>query len=270
MAQACPSPAKPGVDFGCSFLKLDQDLHLADWFTPFNFASLNRGDNDVGSSGPVLVPNTPWLIGGGKEGKLYVLDTTGPHTMGEFHPTTDQVVQSFQATGLPRPRPGGLLEAPPQGTHHIHGSPVYWQGPKGAWVYIWPENDWLRAYHLKGNKFDTHPISLSSVTDPRGMPGGILSLSADGSKAGTGIVWATHSDVAEDADHGATQHIAPGILRAFDASDLSRELWNSNLDKPRDDLGNFAKFSPPIVANGKVFVATFSGHLNVYGLLNAP
>ena len=67
--------------------------------------------------------------------------------------------------------------------------------------------------------------------------------------------------------------IVPGVLRAFDANDLSRELWNSQQNGSRDQFGNFAKFNTPVVANGKVYLATFSQQVAVYGLLprnNAP
>ena len=36
----------------------------------------------------------------------------------------------------------------------------------------------------------------------------------------------------------------------------------------RDALGNWAKFVPPVVANGRVYLATFSNQLVVYGTLN--
>src|SRR5581483_9712201 len=89
-----------------------------------------------------------------------------------------------------------------------------------------------------------------------------LSLSANGTQAGSGIVWAL---CAYSGD--ANGDTVPGILRAFDATDLSRELWNSKQNAARDDLGSFAKFNPPTIANGKVYVPTFSGQLQVYGLL---
>ena len=95
------------------------------------------------------------------------------------------------------------------------------------------------------------------------MPGGILSLDSQrATTPGTGIVWAAMSN-AGSANH-ATQ---PGILRAYDASDITRELWNSQQNATRDGFGNFAKFVPPTVANGKVYMATFSQKVVVYGLL---
>ncbi|HUK89412.1 MAG TPA: BACON domain-containing carbohydrate-binding protein, partial [Blastocatellia bacterium] len=90
-------------------------------------------------------------------------------------------------------------------------------------------------------------------------------VSSNGSQSGSGIVWASCPDQA-DANH-QTVH---GILRAFDANDLTTELWDSTIDQARDDVGNYAKFCPPIVANGKVYQASFSGVLNVYGLLSPP
>jgi hypothetical protein len=59
----------------------------------------------------------------------------------------------------------------------------------------------------------------------------------------------------------------PGILRAYNANNLGTELWNSRMNPGRDDIGNFAKFVSPTVANGKVYMATFSNTVNVYGIL---
>ena len=58
-------------------------------------------------------------------------------------------------------------------------------------------------------------------------------------------------------------------MRAFDATNLATELWDSTQNLARDDVGNFAKYNPPTIANGKVYVASFSGQLQVYGL-NPP
>jgi len=97
------------------------------------------------------------------------------------------------------------------------------------------------------------------------MPGGILSLSADGNKAGTGIVWAAHTK-SQDANHD----VSAGVLQAFNAERVEEKLWSSDQISERDKVGNFAKFVPPTIANGKVYLATFSKRLNVYGLLPNP
>ena len=89
-----------------------------------------------------------------------------------------------------------------------------------------------------------------------------MSISANGNTAGSGILWASHPYNAS-AEHAVVE----GIVRAFDASDATRELWNSKQNASRDDIGTFAKFCSPTIANGKVYMASFSGYLAVYGLL---
>jgi len=98
-----------------------------------------------------------------------------------------------------------------------------------------------------------------------GQPGGLLSLSANGTNAGSGIVWGSVNTVANA--NGAT---VAGTLHAYDAQNVGTELWNSDMVSGRDAVGNFAKFCCPTVANGKVYLPTFSNRLNVYGLLPPP
>jgi len=93
-----------------------------------------------------------------------------------------QIVQWFQATGTSR----GTMP-PPQGTHHIHGSPVFWNSRSGGpRIYVWGEADWLRAVRFNGATFDVAPVDISDVTTPpNSMPGGMLSISAQGDQDGT-------------------------------------------------------------------------------------
>ncbi len=234
---------------GDSIIKFRANLTILDWFSPFNNASLDAADEDLGSSGILLIPGTNLAVGGGKEGKLYVF---ARKHLGHFQAGSDsQILQSFYVN----PR------------HHIHGSPIYWKGPKGSWIYVWPENDALKAYQLVGGKFQTTPVSVSTTTAPQnvpggslGMPGGMLSVSANGNTGG--IIWSSHPYNAD-----ANQKVVDGILRAYDASDLTKEIWNSKINASHDDVGKFAKFCPPTVANGKIYLATFSGYVAVYGLL---
>ena len=95
-------------------------------------------------------------------------------------------------------------------------------------------------------------------------PGGILTLSANGDTPGTGVLWAT---VPTAAGAENTPPVS-GALYAFDASNVATELWNSTMDTSRDTVGNFAKFVPPLVTNGRVYVATWSKQIVVYGLLD--
>ena len=150
---------------------------------------------------------------------------------------------------------------------HIHGAPVYWNSsfsyPQSyPLVYIWSENDFLKAFHFNGTNFDPNPVMQSTFQDPPGMPGGMLSISANGNTPGSGIVWAM---VPYSGD--AERNVVPGVLRAFDAANISNQIWNSKQNAARDDFGNFAKFCPPTIANGKVYIGTFSNAVYVYGLL---
>ncbi len=253
-----------GSALGSSFVKLNPNLSLADWFCPYNHYELNEQDCDLGSSGILLIPGTNLLLGGGKEGIFYLLDRNNLGGDNSVNGNDSQIVQSFAAVSNPN-----CITDNPTLTHHIHSGPSYWNGPNGPCIYVWPENDYLKAFKLVNGQFQTTPASQSTTTAPTGiaggspgMTGGALSISANGNTAGTGIVWASHP-----YDRDANKQVVTGILRAYDASNLTRELWNSKQNPIRDDIGNFAKFCPPTVANGKVYLATFSGYLAVYGLL---
>ncbi len=128
-------------------------------------------------------------------------------------------------------------------------------------LYSWGANDWVKAYSFNGATFAATPSSQGSGTQI--YPGGILALSANSDTPGSGVLWAT-----VDASGNVFKDAAdPGILYAFDANNVATELWNSTMNSARDNYGNFAKYVPPLVANGKVYVATFSDQVVVYGLL---
>ena len=239
------------TDFGNSFIKLGPGLQVLDWFTPGNWSSLFQNDLDLGASGPVLVPNSNLLIGAGKQGVIYVLDS---QNLGQLEGAGGAPpLQEFQATPA--------CTAPTQCTE-VH-STALWDASPNPRFYLWGPNDVMRGFSLAGNQFNTTPFSQSSLTSA--YPGGGITVSSLGSTAGTGIVWAT------TAQSSSLITIVPGTLHAFDALDLTRELWNSNQNPSRDSMGNLAKFAEPVVANGRVYVPTFSNQLDVYGLLpSAP
>jgi hypothetical protein len=235
-----------GADYGDSVIKLAAPaLTLQDYFTPDDASYLGANNMDIGAGGPMLIPGTNLLVGGGKDGILRVTNT---NNMGKFNVSTDNDVQELQVS-----------------SSWIHGSTVYWNAPSGQMVYLWTSGDPLRAWLFNGSTLQTTPVSQSTFSSPGGQcDTSPLSVSANLSTAGTGIIWAPTSN-AGDPGFG----IQPGILHAFDASRLSTELWNSEQNSVRDTVGNFAKFNVSTVANGKVYLPTFSGQVAVYGL-NAP
>jgi hypothetical protein len=256
-------------DFGESFVKLSFSvaggISVADFFTPNQWEHFNYWDVDLGSAGVLLIPGSNFLVGGGKDGWLYPIDRTN---MGHLEP--HQYSMGLNATGNHI------------GLRHIHGSPVTWvAGTQGRLIYVWGENDVLRAF-----KFDTVSGLLGPGTYAEGdidtgcgslaiecMPGGMLTVSASGTSVLSGIIWASLPDK-KDAIH----QVAPGRLIAFQASPVQGkilELWRSDKSPGNASASNrtdvpaaykFSKFAPPTVVNGKVYLATFSNELRVYGL----
>ena len=238
-----------GTEYGDSVVKLatSTGLSVSDYFTPDNQSSLNQSDADLGSGGPILLPGTSSIVGGGKDGILRLINTA---SMGEYNSVFNADLQEFQATS-------GIIMI----------GPIYWNSPNhGPVLYLWGPGDYLKAFQFLNGSFQTTSISQSTMTSPAGNSNAApLSLSANGSTSGTGIVWAALSSSGD-----SNQHTVPGILRAFDATNLSTELWDSQQNATRDSVGNYAKFAPPTIANGKVYLATFSNQLLVYGLLPPP
>ena len=238
---------------------------MADSFTPRNQSYLSSIDLDLGSSGPVVIPGTSYVVASGKEGKIYLLDRAN---LGGYNPGGDTVVDEFQATPLPACDPT-CNWTQWQLYFHIHAAPVFWNGPQGSFLYVWAERDYLKAFRLLQNSFQHTPTAQSPSPAPPGMPGGFLSISANGAQAGSGIVWALHPVSVDGSatDAAASGARVRGILQAFDASDVSKELYDTRMNAARDDFGNFAKFNVATVANGKVYVPTMSKKIAVYGLL---
>jgi hypothetical protein len=184
-------------------------------------------DNDV-QSGVTILGNTGQVVAGNKAGDITLLG------------------QSDLS------RKQNLM---PAGSANLF---AFWDGSAGPTLFAWPENGSLYAYRVGAGSLTQ--MGTNSEQTPE-HPGGTFTVSSNGRMPGTGILWAT-VPVLGDAWHAT----ATGTLYAFDASDVTKHsLWNSD-SNAADRLGTYAKFSPPMVANGKVYVATFSGALRVYGL----
>ncbi len=250
------------VNRGESVVKLTPGLTQLDFFTPYDYDNLNATDMDYGVDGVLLIPRTNLSLSGSKESYLYLVNTT-----------TGSMGQTASGPGSP---PNSLqtldVNAEYNGDKHIHGSPVYFEDNNSKeYVYAWAEDGFLKQFPFiraaldpqDSSKFDVNNVIPGNTTLPIGMPGAMLSVTSNPS-GGDGIIWASHP-IQGDANH----FNVPGIVQALDATNVSHELWNSNLNGLRDSLGTFAKFVPPTIANGKLYMATFSNNLKVYGL-NAP
>jgi hypothetical protein len=232
-------------DFGESFVRIGTNRKLLGFFNDPNWQTLNTYDYDLGPGGPLLIPGTNLLAGGGKAGTLYLVEITAAGTL--------KMTQSFAATA-------GCSSSADTSCLQIHDL-AFWNRAGSSLsplLYLWAANDTLKAFSFTGGLLSTVPAYQN--TSLAGFPGGgALAVSANGSTAGTGILWATMST------QSSSTSAVPGMLRAFDASNVATELWNSDLNVA-DRLGNLAKFVNPAVANGKVYMATASDQLAVYGL----
>ncbi|HEX6628021.1 MAG TPA: hypothetical protein VF105_08710 [Gemmatimonadaceae bacterium] len=241
-------PTNP-TNRGSSALKLalnGSTLRVASYFTPYNYQFLNDYDLDYGGMGALLIPNSSLYLTGGKDGKLYLLNKDD---MGGYLPTSNNVQQVVSLGG---------------NDVNMHCQAAYYKSGTKEFVYVWSENDPLRAipFDRAGNMLSPQDQVNFNTAGPTGQSGAILSVSSNGSQDGTGILWASYAATG-DAEHD----VRPGILRAFDANDVSKELWN-NLQDPRDAnaAGSYAKFAAPTIANGRVYLPTFSNRVVVYGL----
>ena len=228
-------------NYGDSFLKLAVDPHstvqapningfglkVVDYFTPSNEKPLTTKDEDLGSGGPLVLPDAAaskvaphLLVGTGKEGRVYLVNRDN---LGKFNAANDHVVQ----------------ESTPATVGGVFGNPAYFRDHLGVQrIYIGGVMDHLKAFTIANGKI-TFPASSQTV-DTFAFPGATPSVSAD--KDQDGIVWVMDP--------------RRSMLRAFSATDLSKELYNSS-QVPTDALpGQTTKFTTPTIADGKVFVVS--------------
>ena len=223
-------------DFGNAFLKLSAagGLKVSDYFATFDTVNQSSIDGDLGSGGALVLPDMKdasgavrhLVVGAGKDKKIYVADRDN---MGKFNPSTNNIYQEIQ----------GVL------ANGEFGMPAYFNNT----VYYGAVGDALKGFPITAAKLSSAPASQSGNSFP--YPGTTPSVSAKGSS--NGIVWA--------AENGSA-----AVLHAYDAGDLSHELYNSNQAGPRDQFGAGNKFITPMIANGRVYVGTTNG-VAVFGKL---
>lgn len=232
-------PFAPEINsWGSCFVRIDVNTRpesVAGWVKP--------ADPELGLTGAYLMPETEYIMGGGKTGMMFVADSRG---MGPNSPV-------LQTLNFPS---------------HIHGNPVFWRTQSGErFVYIWGQSDSPRQYALRGEG----PRPILELIRHTGMavdfPGGYLTLSADGQREESGVLWGY-------VPIGNSNHaVVPGRLIAFRATNLGM-IWDSDRNAGRDSVGSYAKFNQATVTSGRVFLPTFSAlpsvatSVHVYGLLH--
>jgi hypothetical protein len=230
-------------DFGNCFVKLstaNNSLQVADYWTMFNNVHESTFDYDLSSGGPLLLPDMTdsngrtrhLAVAAGKDAHIYIADRDN---MGKFNPISNSTLYQDVTQSL-----GGFE----------FGAPAFFNGS----LYFGAVGDVLRVFSFTNARLNGTPFSMSANTFP--FPGTTPSISANG--AAYGIVWA--------AENGTS-----AVLHAYDATNLSRELYNTNqAPNSRDLFGSNTKFGVPTIANGKVYVATTNGRIGGFGLFNPP
>ena len=265
-------------------------LAVNDFWGAFSDFGREDEDQDLGAAGVFLIPDRGNLIGGGKDGILYNLDKD---QLGK-NSWNPQFNLPFVASYLPNAPNGGAglptttapdpnwpivnrdrnlpMHTPTGKSHHIHGTPVYMETGTAGLVFLWGENERVKAYdydfgtkRIASFRAEGTQVASGNMPAPGGMPGGRLVLSSNGTTPGTAVVWAAYP-----VQGNANSEVVHGALVAYDATTVQagkklRQLFHSDA-KPADALGNFAKYSTPVVANGKVYVGTFSNKVVQYGL----
>jgi outer membrane protein assembly factor BamB len=222
-------------DYGNSFLKLNgTTLQVLDYFTMHNAVAESQADTDLGSGGIMLLPdladsaNVTRHLAVGA-GKDGNLYVVDRDSMGKFNPASNKIWQELD----------GALG------HGIWSTPAYFNHT----VYYGPSGGPVTAFAIHDAMLTVASAATRSFT----YPGSAISVSANGT--GNAIVW-------------AHENTTPAVLHAYDAQDLTHELYNSSqASNGRDQFGSGNKFITPVVADGRVLIGTQSG-VAVFGLLN--
>ncbi len=239
-------PRATDGDYGDSVVKFTptkaKALKVVDYYTPPNQAQLDLNDLDLGSGGVMLLPDQPGatkhlLIAGGKQGTLYLVNRDN---MGHFsaNPAKDRAVEH-----LPGARPR-LCNLPA----YFNGTIYY--GGSASRASNFNLGDRLKAFTILNGI--VVPAATSASPFAFTFPGSTPSVSANGTA--NGVVW-TISDTGVTAD-----------LSAFDASNLSRLLYDSTATGPSEQGPGYIQFTVPTIANGKVYDGG-DGAQALYGLL---
>ncbi len=242
------------TEYGDTVLRLATNgaLSVADYFTPYEQATLDRNDADLGSGGTMLLPDSVGstahrhlLVETGKEGKIYLIDRDNMGRYQACGTTCDAVVQTVQL-----------------GLAGVWGNPAFFPtGSNSGIIYYHGTGDVLKGFRISNGHIDDTPADILRSGVSSGFPGTQPVVSANGIANPTsptnGIVW----ELQVDGFGGGR----PAVLHAFNATNLGQELYNSSQMGSRDQLGAAVKFTAPAVADGKVFVGTQTS-LSVFGL----
>ena len=245
-----------GRNYGDSMLKIklvNGKFQVVDYFTPYNQNCLDLMDLDFGSGAPLLVPGNNQIVMGSKEGRIYLVDRTN---MGKFNASGDsQILNWVNINSQTCDGTGGGIDAnsPPR----IYGAASYWNGN----VYIGGVFGPLRSYRTDNNTL-AQTGQTPTIFEGSGQLGRGPQSTVSSNGNSNAIVWALSKKV--QSDPSINNHMT---LHAYDATDISHEIYSSDWNSSRDSLPQAGTvFDLPIVVNGKLYVVV-GNSLYVYGLV---
>jgi hypothetical protein len=220
-----------------SLIKFDSSLNVLDWYAPTTFADMNGQDEDLASGRPLLIPGTNLIAFGAKNYQIYSVNST---CLGNIGGTNN---------GCTAPQVFPTATVPASNHSGVYGLTFIPETHTG----YFPNTDGnLYRFTISGTTWNTTP-TLSP--DTYGFPGAQMTSSSNGSS--NQIVWASV------AVTSALFSPATGRLYALDPVTMT-QLWSSNTNAGRDAPGQVAKFNPPTIASGRVYLGTLDNGVQVY------
>jgi uncharacterized protein YjdB len=284
-----------------SILKFSPTLQLLDYFTPEEYGYMNCEDSDLAAGGLMMIPGSGQIVGGGKMGKIYLLNTAGlghenvKDTGALQRLYVEQGIESSQpyptsctdmdSSGNPLPGGKTWYVGGPNDTngdtsdginsYEIFGTSAYFNGSMYLGVTPTTANAPVGVvrqftYAAPGVLTATQVFTSLNLTQqqPENTRGTTPFISSNGTN--DGILWTVDQGQPLQSPQATTN----ATLYAYDATNLSNELYSSSTNSG-DQPGIGIKFTSPIVANGKVYISTGHdpvtasqprGEIDVYGL----
>ena len=241
-----PGNAPPG-QLGNSVVRLSQQadgsLVAADFFAPSNAASLNVLDLDLGSGGPVGLPDSfgvpghpHLLVSGSKEGRVFLLDR-------------DKLGGEAQG-------PGGtdaVVAETPVLSNGVYGHAAAWPGDGG---YIYINAGLIRAFRVSTDLAGNTSLIQVGATKEADYRSASPIITSTGTTSGSALMWMIA---------GPLNGAPTAELRAYGTVPQGSQL-------PlvfRAPIGTATKFSVPVANNGRVYVGNLDGHLLGFGAVPA-
>jgi iron transport multicopper oxidase len=218
-----------------------RQLSLADYFEPYEYISMDGGDQDLGSGGICGLDATTFKgnnvahigVTVGKNGKAYVVDMDNLGGFKNGANGGDLVIQTL-------PMPGGGPIFGGAGSYPL----------EGGWLYMTPIGYATQVYKFvpdaQGNPSFTQFTQTPDVSSGR-VGAGAPTITTNGGQPGTAILWVTDIDAGLRAYYAVPQ--PDGSMK--------------KINMPSTPAIN--KYQRPAFGDGRLYLSTSDGHIICLG-----